>query len=202
MRVTRIRIVTTLITVLAAMGSHAATISDVALIRITSQNNDWLQIAEVIASDVMGNDLALTSAGATTNSSGIGFNGVEANAVNGIAPGFCGGAGVCSPEAPSLGEGIFHSGSNSGAFFEILLASPAEIFNLTIFGRADSFNSRDIYIVELFDINGNSLFLAGDQNAVNDEQRVDVLLNAVPVPAAVWMFASALGLLGWMRKKP
>ncbi|MGI9341666.1 MAG: VPLPA-CTERM sorting domain-containing protein [Gammaproteobacteria bacterium] len=29
----------------------------------------------------------------------------------------------------------------------------------------------------------------------------DVSLTAVPVPAAVWLFGSALGILGWMRRK-
>jgi len=33
------------------------------------------------------------------------------------------------------------------------------------------------------------------------EIRGQVLVSAVPVPAAVWLFASALGLLGWARRK-
>jgi hypothetical protein len=28
-----------------------------------------------------------------------------------------------------------------------------------------------------------------------------ITLTTVPIPAAVWMFGSALGLLGWMRRK-
>ena len=28
-----------------------------------------------------------------------------------------------------------------------------------------------------------------------------VNLNSVPVPAAVWLMGSALGLLGWIRRK-
>jgi hypothetical protein len=29
-----------------------------------------------------------------------------------------------------------------------------------------------------------------------------ITLNIVPIPAAVWLFGSALAGLGWMRRKP
>lgn len=29
----------------------------------------------------------------------------------------------------------------------------------------------------------------------------DITVNVVPIPAAAWLFGSALGLLGWMRRK-
>jgi probable HAF family extracellular repeat protein len=65
----------------------------------------------------------------------------------------------------------------------------------------------------LVDLTGTglvSLAMAYDINANGDivglgvtesgEQRA-FLLTAVPVPAAVWLFGSALGLLGWMRRR-
>jgi len=33
------------------------------------------------------------------------------------------------------------------------------------------------------------------------EFHYDITFTAVPIPAAVWLFGSALGLLGWMRRK-
>jgi hypothetical protein len=29
----------------------------------------------------------------------------------------------------------------------------------------------------------------------------NVTVNVVPIPAAVWLFASGLGLLGWLRRR-
>ena len=39
---------------------------------------------------------------------------------------------------------------------------------------------------------------------VGDGYNYDLLKsgNVVPIPAAVWLFASGLGLLGWMRSRP
>jgi hypothetical protein len=42
----------------------------------------------------------------------------------------------------------------------------------------------------------------GAPNAIlNYEWEIVVTNTAVPVPAAVWLFGSALGMLGWMRRK-
>jgi len=30
---------------------------------------------------------------------------------------------------------------------------------------------------------------------------VDITAAAIPVPAAIWLFGPALGLIGWMRRK-
>jgi hypothetical protein len=55
--------------------------------------------------------------------------------------------------------------------------------------------------VVLMDTNGNSLEVAPSW----DLARVfasGAKVSTVPVPAAVWLFASGLGLLGWLRRKP
>ena len=51
------------------------------------------------------------------------------------------------------------------------------------------------------DANGNYQFaLVVSRNGFPiDSAAIEV--NVVPIPAAVWMFGSALGLLGWMRRK-
>ena len=30
---------------------------------------------------------------------------------------------------------------------------------------------------------------------------VGIIVNPIPIPGAVWLFGSALGLLGWMRRR-
>ncbi len=39
------------------------------------------------------------------------------------------------------------------------------------------------------------------REAVSGQPQLSVTYNVIPVPAAVWLFGSALGLLGWLRRK-
>ena len=52
---------------------------------------------------------------------------------------------------------------------------------------------------EAYDINANGDIVGYGVDANGNEQAF--LLTAVPVPAAVWLFGSALGMLGWVRRR-
>jgi probable HAF family extracellular repeat protein len=50
-----------------------------------------------------------------------------------------------------------------------------------------------------YDINGSGQIIGTGIRTTGEQAAF--LLNPVPVPAAVWLFASALGLLGWTRRR-
>lgn len=56
-----------------------------------------------------------------------------------------------------------------------------------------------VSLKEAFDINANGEIVGIGVTASGAEQAF--VLSAVPIPAAAWLFASGLGLLGWFRRK-
>jgi len=69
-------------------------------------------------------------------------------------------------------------------------------------------------LIPLLSLDGTKYRLLGTVNAAggdsiqlqaqtgnNSIYKVDLTTAAIPVPAAVWLFGSALGLLGWMRRR-
>lgn len=54
-------------------------------------------------------------------------------------------------------------------------------------------------LTQAYDINGSGQIVG--VGILSNGQQGAFILTAVPIPAAVWLFASGLGLLGWMRRK-
>jgi hypothetical protein len=132
---------------LMAAPVQAATVIGAAKIRISSALPTWLQVGEVQAfEDLTGVNVALASNGATATGSGN-FTAASSpdKAIDGLAP----------ANYPL----IYHSnGTGADEFLEITLAGPKNLSSLAVFGRADSFASRDFYNVSIFDVGGRALF--------------------------------------------
>jgi probable HAF family extracellular repeat protein len=56
-----------------------------------------------------------------------------------------------------------------------------------------------VTLTEAYDVNANGDIVGVGITASGEERAF--ILTAVPVPAAVWLFASALGALGWLRRR-
>lgn len=182
--------------VLATSAAHAG-LMEVASIVITNangpvaNNNTWLQVAEVVATETgTGNDLALTSASAVAIGSiyvGPGSAGINSpdKAIDGVAP-----AGF--PQ-------IFHAATNSlSESLTINLAAPSELDSITVYGRTDCCGFRDNYNVQLLDVSGATLFRSTLDARGQGVGSLTLPDTAVPAPATLALLA--LGLLGLRRR--
>lgn len=162
-------------------------------IKITNSINNWLQVAEVIAIETgTGDDLALTTAGATGSSSGnYGPSGSghseEAFAIDGDTSGNW------------HNNDLYHSSSTVTplAWLSISLSTASELDQLILYGRTDCCSVRDIYDIELFDVNGTLLYTASSQSANNNSHSVAINLpdtSTVPEPSTLLLMG--LGAVG------
>ncbi len=187
-----------MIVVLATVASNFASagLIDAAKIVVTASSlntQGWLQVSEVVAIETgTGNDLALSSAGATAAGSSNWPTSSPDFAIDGIAP--------------NAFPAIFHSYENNyTSFLEITLAAPAELDAIGLFGRTDCCSFRDIFNLEVFDIQGVSIFSQNDLDAAGTSHSVFVALpdtaSSVPVPSTLLLLGLGLAALGYQRKK-
>ncbi len=92
-------------------------------------------------------------------------------------------------------------GDLTGEFSDLLASSFTFDFGNQIF-----FAGTSLPPLPLFGSSDVATFTSGiwediDETVDYDSTNVAFTVSTVPIPAAVWLFGSALGLLGWMRRK-
>jgi hypothetical protein len=159
-------------------------------IEVSNALSTWLQVAEVVAKNTAGNDVALLSAGAiatapdTWSATSTPSKAIDGS-TNGVFP------------------NIFHEGSDgSDDTLTITLASVEELLSIQIFGRTDCCESRDLFSVAFFDVAGVELFTTLVDSR-NEAHPVITLPDTTPVsePGTLALLGLGLAGLGFSRRK-
>ena len=177
----------------------AATVIGATEIQVTSGVDDYLQVAELVADDFGGVDVAYAGNGGTVSAlDQYSATSQPENAIDGAMP-----------FARSYGDtpGIYHSGSTAGAYLDAFFA-PATLSSLSIYGRTDCCDTRDIYNVTIFDAAGRPLY-SGVLDADNADHVGTVVFDqpvtGIPEPetwALMLMGFGGLGALARRRLRP
>jgi hypothetical protein len=84
---------------------------------------------------------------------------------------------------------LIHSGIPLPGFEELFTNGSQTLDNLSLFNL---FGGDGVFAVEA---------RVTDRANMSDSLSFNVTVAPIPIPAAVWLFGSALGLFGWMRRR-
>ncbi len=156
-----------------------------------------LNVGEMLTADVVISDLGLFSPPS------LSVFDIDLNFDNSL---FAPGAVTFGDQLDLFGFGINPRGASTVAstvnVFEISLDSPSDLdtlqldrfllFSVQFEALSAGVGVFDLAIIELGDSMADPLFASTTSATVQ---------NVVPIPAAVWLFGSALAGLGWMRRR-
>ncbi len=178
--------------VLLAGAASAATVVGAHSVHVTSTNNTWIQISELLAFDFSNVNVALAANGGVATapnqySSGSG----PAHANDGAFP--------YAQDYPN----IYHSGGTGpGNFLDITFSGVHTLASLTIYGEGPGgcCSGRDIFNIDIRNAAGKSLYF-GTLDASNASHSASVSFarptgGAVPEPASWAMMILGFGLAG------
>ncbi len=102
---------------------------------------------------------------------------------------------VSGPSGFKTNETLLHDGATNNASF--LAASLAGYQGI---------GQYNVMLTQIYDVSVEPLLVNGKAEAYvngrwSGNLEVVYTYNVIPIPAAVWLFGSGLGLLGWIRRR-
>lgn len=174
---------------MAVAPANAATVVGATSIQITNALNDYLQIAEVVATSYANVNVSAASAGATASANDIYASFSTADkAIDGNI-----GGNYHTSE-------IYHGLGSGGSTLTINFAGPASLSSLTIFGRTDCCQQRDLYNVSILNAENIVLF-SGQLDARYAPGTLTFDVSAVPEPATWSLMIAGFALTGFAARR-